>query len=137
MDISQNDSLQATSTSVIKRVKCKDNKAKKKETYAVYIYKLLKQVHPNMLISKKSMVIMDGFVNCIFERIARESSLLSRSNGRSAISSCEIQASVQKILPAELAKNAITEGTKAIISLPEVDSKKKAPKKKSYFTLPF
>ena len=137
MDLSQNNSLQTTTTNVIKRVKSKDNKAKKKETYAVYIYKLLKQVHPNMLISTKSIVIMDGFVNCIFERIARESSLLSRSNGRSAISSCEIQASVQKILPAELAKNAITEGTKAIISLPEVDSKKKAPKKKSHFTLPF
>ena len=112
-------------------------KAKKKETYAVYIYKLLKQVHPDTGISTKAITIMDSFVNCIFERIANESSLLSQhQNGRTVISSCEIQASVRRLLPAELAKNAITEGTKAIISLPEAKSKQKI-KKKSFFCLPF
>ena len=120
---------------LVSRVKTK-RKPKKKETYAVYIYKLLKQVHPNTGISTKAINIMDSLVNCIFERIASESSLMSLHNGRSTISSCEIQASVQKILPTELAKNAIAEGTQAIINLPEVDPKK-IIKKNNFFCLPF
>jgi histone H2B len=126
-----------TTTDIIRRVKRNKNKTKQKETYAIYIYKLLKQVHPNTGISTKAISIMDSFVNCIFERIAHESSVLSRINGSSKISSCEIQASVQRVLPAELAKNAITEGTKAIINLPETDSKKKTTKKNNFFCLPF
>jgi histone H2B len=127
----------ATTSDIIRRVKRSKNKTKQKETYAIYIYKLLKQVHPNTGISTKAINIMDSFVNCIFERIAHESSVLSRINGSSKISSCEIQASVQRVLPAELAKNAITEGTKAVINLPETDSKKKTTKKNNFFCLPF
>ena len=127
----------ATTSDIIRRVKRSKNKTKQKETYAIYIYKLLKQVHPTTGISTKAINIMDSFVNCIFERIAHESSVLSRINGSSKISSCEIQASVQRVLPAELAKNAITEGTKAVINLPETDSKKKTTKKNNFFCLPF
>jgi hypothetical protein len=39
-------------------------------SYASYIYKVLKQVHPDTGVSKKAMVIMDSFVHDIFERIA-------------------------------------------------------------------
>ncbi len=66
---------------------------KRKETYAIYIYKVLKQVHPDTGISSKAMSIMNSFVNDIFERIANESSRLSNHNGRSTISSREIQTS--------------------------------------------
>jgi histone H2B len=43
---------------------------KRKESYAVYIYKVLKQVHPDTGVSSKAMSIMNSFVNDIFERIA-------------------------------------------------------------------
>jgi histone H2B len=39
------------------------------ETYSPYIYKVLKQVHPDTGISKKGMSIMNSFINDIFERI--------------------------------------------------------------------
>uniref|UniRef100_A0A1B0C9A7 Core Histone H2A/H2B/H3 domain-containing protein n=1 Tax=Lutzomyia longipalpis TaxID=7200 RepID=A0A1B0C9A7_LUTLO len=42
------------------------------ESYAIYIYKVLKQVHPDTGISSKAMSIMNSFVNDIFERIAAE-----------------------------------------------------------------
>ena len=48
-------------------------KEKRKESYAIYIYKVLKQVHPDTGISSKAMGIMNSFVNDIFERIATES----------------------------------------------------------------
>ena len=48
----------------------KKKKKKRKESYAIYIYKVLKQVHPDTGISSKAMSIMNSFVNDIFERIA-------------------------------------------------------------------
>ncbi|CAF1041681.1 unnamed protein product [Brachionus calyciflorus] len=87
---------------------------KRKETYSVYIYKVLKQVHPDTGVSSKAMSIMNSFVNDIFERIASEASKLSTHNGRSTISSREIQTAVRLLLPGELAKHAVSEGTKAV-----------------------
>ncbi|KAJ3216547.1 histone H2B [Dinochytrium kinnereticum] len=98
--------------------KTKDaSKAKKKtrkETFSSYISKVLKQVHPEYGISAKAMSIMNSFVNDIFERIASEASKLAAYNKRSTISSREIQTSVRLILPGELAKHAVSEGTKAV-----------------------
>ena len=92
----------------------KQRRKKRKETYAIYIYKVLKQVHPDTELSSKAMSIMNSFVNDIFERIANESSKLSNHNGRSTISSREVQTSVRLLLPGELAKHAVSEGTKAV-----------------------
>ncbi|KAJ1553541.1 histone H2B [Cladochytrium tenue] len=97
--------------------KTKDSKKMKKgrkETYSSYIYKVLKQVHPETGISTKAMSIMNSFVNDIFQRIATEASQLASHNKRTTISSREIQTSVRLILPGELAKHAVSEGTKAV-----------------------
>ena len=94
-----------------------DKKAKhrkRKESYAAYIYKVLKQVHPDTGISSKTMSIMNSFVNDIFERIASEASRLTHCNKRSTITSREIQTAVRLLLPGELAKHAVSEGTKAV-----------------------
>lgn len=65
-------------------------------------------------ISSKAMSIMNSFVNDVFERIAAEASRLAQYNKRSTISSREIQTAVRLILPGELAKHAVSEGTKAV-----------------------
>ena len=41
----------------------KKRKSKRKESYAIYIYKVLKQVHPDTGVSSKAMSIMNSFVN--------------------------------------------------------------------------
>ncbi|CAO1414848.1 unnamed protein product [Diamesa hyperborea] len=87
---------------------------KRKESYAIYIFKVLKQVHPDTGISSKAMSIMNSFVNDIFERIAAEASRLAHYNKRSTITSREIQTAVRLLLPGELAKHAVSEGTKAV-----------------------
>jgi histone H2B len=84
------------------------------ETFALYIYKVLKQVHPEIGISRKAMSIMNSFINDTFDRIAVESSKLVRFNKRRTLSSREIQTSVKLLLPGELARHAISEGTKAV-----------------------
>ena len=96
---------------------------------------MLKQVHPDTGISNKAMAILNSFVNDIFERIATEASSksyacspstrsysdyartsieLASYSKKSTISSREIQTAVRLILPGELAKHAISEGTKSV-----------------------
>ncbi|KAK7925274.1 hypothetical protein WMY93_007584 [Mugilogobius chulae] len=92
----------------------KKKRKTRKESYAIYVYKVLKQVHPDTGISSKAMSIMNSFVNDIFERIGGEASRLAHYNKRSTITSREIQTAVRLLLPGELAKHAVSEGTKAV-----------------------
>jgi len=65
-------------------------KAKKSvETYKIYIFKVLKQVHPDIGISSKAMSIMNSFINDIFEKLAGESAKLARYNKKPTITSRE------------------------------------------------
>ncbi|TDH14485.1 hypothetical protein EPR50_G00044630 [Perca flavescens] len=105
-------SKKAVSKAVTKTGKKK--RKTRKESYAIYVYKVLKQVHPDTGISSKAMGIMNSFVSDIFERIAGESSRLAHYNKRSTITSREIQTAVRLLLPGELAKHAVSEGTKAV-----------------------
>ncbi|XP_038643337.1 histone H2B 1/2-like [Scyliorhinus canicula] len=102
---------------VIKKPAVKGGKKRRrsrKESYSIYIYKVMKQVHPDTGISSKAMSIMNSFVNDIFERIVGEASRLAHYNKRHTISSREIQTAVRLLLPGELAKHAVSEGTKAV-----------------------
>ena len=89
-------------------------------------------MHPDTGVSSKAMSIMNSFVNDLFERIAAEASKLAHYNKRcefyflvccvqvvqfifrSTITSREIQTAVRLLLPGELAKHAVSEGTKAV-----------------------
>ena len=90
------------------------HKRNRHETFSVYIYKVLKQVHNDTGISKKSMAIMNSFINDTFEKIAIEASKLVRYNKKHTLSAREIQSAVKLLLPGELAKHAIIEGAKAV-----------------------
>ena len=72
---------------------------KRTESYSSYIYKVLKQVHPDTGISKKGMSIMNSFINDIFERIATEAGKLATYNKKATLSSREIQTAVRLMLP--------------------------------------
>ena len=87
---------------------------KRVESYSSYIYKVLKQVHPETGISKRGISILNSFVNDIFDRIALEASKLARYNKKATLSSREVQTAVRLLLPGELAKHAVSEGTKAV-----------------------
>ena len=93
--------------------KKKRKQRKRRESYGLFIYKVLKQVHPDTGISRKAMGIMNSFINDIFERIAFEASRLALYSKRLTLSSREIQTAVKLLLPGELSKHAISEGTKA------------------------
>ncbi|XP_010860437.1 PREDICTED: histone H2B type 2-E-like [Bison bison bison] len=85
-----------------------------KESYSVYVYKVLKQVHPDTIISSKAIGIMNSFINDIFEHITGEALRLAHYNKRSTITSREIQTAVRLLLPGELVKHTVSKGTKAV-----------------------
>ena len=105
-------------TPAVKKSTKKEEKSKKRrsrhETFSVYIYKVLKQVHGDTGVSKKSMAIMNSFINDIFEKISLEASKLVRYNKKHTLSAREVQSAVKLLLPGELAKHAIIEGAKAV-----------------------
>ncbi|XP_067886865.1 histone H2B 1.1-like isoform X2 [Heterodontus francisci] len=78
------------------------------------VWDIVCKVHPDTGISSKAMSIMNSFVNDVFERIATEASRLTQYNKRSTITSREVQTAVRLLLPGELAKHAVSEGTKAV-----------------------
>ncbi len=56
----------------------------------------------------------NSFINDIFEKIATEAAKLARYNKKPTVTSREIQTAVRLILPGELAKHAVSEGTKCV-----------------------
>ncbi|PRW60378.1 histone H2B [Chlorella sorokiniana] len=100
------------------------------ESYKLYIFK----VHPDTGISSKSMAILNSFITdqarqggqgrgCVGQQgwcnrlLLDRSSLppqLARVNKKPTLTSREIQTAVRLVLPGELAKHAVSEGTKAV-----------------------
>jgi len=129
--------------------KKKSKRRSRKESYGVYIHRVLKQVHPGAWwgrrgegrraltfarvpatpraltrpshprpaetgISKKGMAVMNSFVHDVFDKVMGEAAKLTRYNKKATISSREVQTAVRLSLPGELAKHAVSEGTKAV-----------------------
>jgi histone H2B len=92
----------------------KQRHKKRSETFSSYIFKVLKQVHPDIGISNKAMLVMNSFVSDIFERIATEGARLVDMNDRNTLGSREVQTAVRLVLPGDLAKHAVSEGGKAV-----------------------
>ena len=87
---------------------------KPKRSYASYISKVLKGASKTKLtLSSKSMKILNSLVVDFFDRLAVEAAGLARGNGKSTLGSREMQTAVRLTFPAELAKHAMAEATKA------------------------
>ncbi len=92
----------------------KTSHRKPRRSWGVYIHRSLKQVNKSLTLSGKTMKIVNSFVNDIFERIATEAATLARVNKKRTLGSREIQTAVRLVLPVELARHAMSEGTKAV-----------------------
>ena len=60
------------------------------------------------------MSILNSFVSDTFGRIASEAGQLCKYNKKVTMTAREIQTAVRLVLPGELAKHAVSEGTKAV-----------------------
>jgi hypothetical protein len=84
--------------------------------FNTYIKLVLKQVHPNISISSIGLSEVDGLLHNLTERIIKNVNNTLVIDGAEAvyITAKMIQDSVKIIMPGELAKHAISEGTKAV-----------------------
>ncbi|XP_050109602.1 histone H2B.2-like [Malus sylvestris] len=85
-----------------------------REEYKIYVYKVLKQVHPGMGVSSKAMTVLNNLMNDMFEKLADEAARLTTYTARKTLSSREIQGAVKLVLTGELGRHAMAEGTKAV-----------------------
>ncbi|XP_022731946.1 histone H2B.5-like [Durio zibethinus] len=94
------------------------------EAYKTYVFRVLKQVHPGMAISSKAMSVINSLMNDMFEKIAEEATKLSKYTERKTLSSREIQGAVRLVLPGELGKHAVAEGSKAVTNYASYSEKR-------------
>ncbi|KAL3849584.1 hypothetical protein ACJIZ3_011466 [Penstemon smallii] len=95
------------------------------EGYRRYVYRVMKQVHPDIGITSKAMTIINNLMSDMFERIAGEAARLVAYTGRHTMTAREIQGAVKLVLPGELGKHAIAEGTKAVTTYVSYGTKMK------------
>ena len=89
-------------------------KKKPVQSFKTYIYSVLRQVHPTMGISSKAMDTMNSYMFDMFERIAAEVARLLIHSRRRTLKERDVEYAVKLLLPGELAKHAVSEGTKAV-----------------------
>ncbi|KAL7540338.1 hypothetical protein ACHAXR_011542 [Thalassiosira sp. AJA248-18] len=103
-----------------KAVAGKKTMAKKKSkpvkpNFATYIHRVLKQTHPTIGITKKSMGIMNDFVVDMMDKLAAEAKQdLDISGSQKTLREWHFNTATKLVLPGELKKHGINEGVKAI-----------------------
>jgi histone H2A len=86
----------------------------RRETYRRYIYKVLKLVHRDEDISGEAMWVICSMICDVEAKISVEARNLMQKSGGKTLTSREIQTAVRLILPGDLGKHAVSEGTKAV-----------------------
>ena len=81
---------------------------------ASVLREVLRQVHPKLTISKRSVQILNSLVLDSFEKISEEAQRLVKRTKRQTLTSREVQTAIRLVFPGELAKHAVSEGTKAV-----------------------
>ena len=95
--------------------KGKRSHRKPKQSWSRYISKVLKGAAKSKLtLSGTSMKILNSLVTDFADRLATEAASLARGAKKRTLGSREMQAAVRLTLPAELAKHAMAEGTRAV-----------------------
>ncbi len=90
---------------------------RKKESFALYIYKVLKEMcisKESKGINRKAMNIMNSMVFDIFDQITLQSAQLMRYTKKRTLTYKEIETCVKLLFPFDLAQHAIQEGRKAV-----------------------
>jgi histone H2A len=82
--------------------------------FTTYIYKVLKQVHPDTGITAKSMAQLNGLLFYAGKAVAEKAEDFAKTNGRATVSAKNVMAATKIIFPGELAKHAVAEGVKAV-----------------------
>lgn len=81
--------------------------------YAAYIHKVLKQVHPDLQISSKTIMATNSLIEGVLETLTAKGGILAKVARKTTLSASHVQGATRVCLPGGLSKHAVSEGTKA------------------------
>lgn len=82
--------------------------------FNTYIYRVLKQVHPDTGISGTALETMNALVGVNIMKIVKALNQFFMRSDKKTISAREVQSAVRLVIPGELGKHAVSEGMKAV-----------------------
>ena len=85
-----------------------------KLTFGTYIFKILKQLHPDTGITSNAKLTINNLLIDILQKIVKYAEVLLIVTNKNTLTSREIQSSIRSILPKKLAQDAVNEGTRAL-----------------------
>ena len=83
--------------------------------FSSYIYKILKLVYPNLGISSMGMQEINKIVDILIKAVVKRANLLVAYSKKQTIYGRDIQIAVMMLLPKNLSKKAVSDGTKALV----------------------
>ena len=87
----------------------------RKQTFNSYVYKVLKQVHPDTGSTSATKVLMDRFVYNCMDRICREATAKKvTSEKNSTLTTQDLLSATRVVLSGEVAKHAVSEAVRAV-----------------------
>mmetsp|Transcript_25562 Transcript_25562/g.38020 ORF Transcript_25562/g.38020 Transcript_25562/m.38020 type:complete len:141 (-) Transcript_25562:295-717(-) len=92
-----------------------------------YIQSVLKEVHPNQGISVKAMAVMNDMMVDLVHKIGAEAKNARKITGTTTLMPQMIQTGVKLLLPGELRKHGVAEGTRALDNYQRATKEAKDP----------
>lgn len=102
-------------------------KTKDYTKYHTFIYKVLKQVHPDNSITADAKALMNDLVIDLIARLVQASNTAATTAETKTMTTAEIQKAVNELMTPKLASYAVAEGTKAVIAYSDQPAPEKAP----------
>ena len=97
--------------------------------FDIYIRKVGKQIHPDSQMSSDFLNQINRIIVRLGEQIAEKAFQLTEKEDRKTIGPREIQSATRLIIPGELTKHAVSEGTKAVTKYGSADRGNKRKRK--------
>ena len=100
-----------------KKLQLRDSKS-----FQTYIFRILKEVKPDLGIKKTTMALINNILVELFEKIMQEARNLMVFSKRQTLSSKEIETAIKLNFPGELCKLAIQTGRQSLSKFAENNS---------------
>ena len=92
----------------------KDFKFRAEDNLKVYIFRVLRDVHPEVGISKSAMTTLNSIILEVYRNLASNARELCHKTDHKSLTSLDIQTATKIVLPGELCKHAVSEGARAL-----------------------
>ncbi|GBM12958.1 hypothetical protein AVEN_164010-1 [Araneus ventricosus] len=86
----------------------------RQQDFSIYITKILGELSPDLIISKKAIADMNIYLDHVFKRLARTSAIFLIGRNDVSMTDKDMETAVLHVIEGELAKYCIAEGRRAV-----------------------